>query len=479
MPARRRKQSNAMLYTLITFVGLFIATTTVAVIYYVKAEEYKTGEADLQRDIDNLATDRERQALGTIVGTKQPNKTWLGTMVDYFDTTVSLVAGGVAEPTSAEVKVNNSNTEVSNALKLAQEHNITIGDPNTTGLIQIVRRLKTELDKTINSQLETQKLLDDLEIRSENKDKANFEKEQTLLAEKDKLLQQVAEDDQRRKELSALLEQTTGEQVKTLRDQLQQTRDDMKALNDELLKTREELKVAQDDLKSEKEKLSKIEPGPDREVLAYEPDGQIILIDDQARVVHLNIGIDDHVYQGLTLTVYDRGTSVPEDGKGKAEIEVFDVAKTYSAARITQSELTKPILQGDIVANLIWDTDRTNVFVIAGDFDLDNDGAIDYNGADKIKTLIEKWGGRVADAISIDTDFLVLGKQPQVLQRPTLDELDIDPRAMEVYNASLQQLNRYNRLRDQAQSLWIPVFTYERFLYFIGYKGHIGQAGAF
>jgi len=468
-----------MLYTLITFVGLFIATTTVAVIYYVKAEEYKTGEADLQRDIDNLATDRERQALGTIVGTKQPNKTWLGTMVDYFDTTVSLVAGGVAEPTSAEVKVNNSNTEVSNALKLAQEHNITIGDPNTTGLIQIVRRLKTELDKTINSQLETQKLLDDLEIRSENKDKANFEKEQTLLAEKDKLLQQVAEDDQRRKELSALLEQTTGEQVKTLRDQLQQTRDDMKALNDELLKTREELKVAQDDLKSEKEKLSKIEPGPDREVLAYEPDGQIILIDDQARVVHLNIGIDDHVYQGLTLTVYDRGTSVPEDGKGKAEIEVFDVAKTYSAARITQSELTKPILQGDIVANLIWDTDRTNVFVIAGDFDLDNDGAIDYNGADKIKTLIEKWGGRVADAISIDTDFLVLGKQPQVLQRPTLDELDIDPRAMEVYNASLQQLNRYNRLRDQAQSLWIPVFTYERFLYFIGYKGHIGQAGAF
>jgi hypothetical protein len=479
MPARRRKQSNAMLYTLITFVGLFIATTTVAVIYYVKAEEYKTAEADLQREINNYATDRERQAIGTIVGTKLPGETWLGTMVDYFDKTVSLVAGGVAEPTSAEVKVDNSNTAVSNALKLAQEHNITIGDPNTTGLIQIVRRLKAELDNTINSKLETQKLLDDLEMKSENVNKANFEKEQTLLAEKDKLLQQVAEDDQRRKELSALLEQTTSEQVKTLRDQLQQARDDMKALNDELLKTQEGLKVAQDDLKSEKEKLSKIEPGPDREVLAYEPDGQIILIDDQAQVVHLNIGIDDHVYQGLTLTVYDRGTSVPEDGKGKAEIEVFDVAKTYSAARITQSELTKPILQGDIVANLIWDTDRTNVFVIAGDFDLDNDEVIDYNGADKIKTLIEKWGGRVDDAISIDTAFIVLGQQPQVLQKPTLDELDIDPRVMEVYNASLQRLNRYNGLRDQAQTLWIPIFTYERFLYFIGYKGHIGQAGAF
>ena len=50
---------------------------------------------------------------------------------------------------------------------------------------------------------------------------------------------------------------------------------------------------------------------------------------------------------------------------------------------------------------------------------------------------------------------------------------------MEVYNASLQRLDRYNGLRDQAQSLWIPVFTYDRFLYFIGYKGHIGQAGTF
>jgi hypothetical protein len=155
------------------------------------------------------------------------------------------------------------------------------------------------------------------------------------------------------------------------------------------------------------------------------------------------------------------------------------VAKTHSAARITQSELTKPILQGDFVANLIWDADRTNVFVIAGDFDLDNDGVLDYNGVDKVKTLIEKWGGRVDDTISIDTNFLVLGQQPQVLQKPTLDELDIDPRVMEVYNASLQRLNRYNGLRNQAQTLWIPVFTYERFLYFIGYKGHIGQAGAF
>jgi hypothetical protein len=83
------------------------------------------------------------------------------------------------------------------------------------------------------------------------------------------------------------------------------------------------------------------------------------------------------------------------------------------------------------------------------------------------------------DAISIDTEFLVLGQQPEVLRRPTLEETEIDPRAQTMYEASLARLDRYKELRSQAQTLWIPVFTYERFLYFVGYKGQIGRAGAF
>ena len=100
-------------------------------------------------------------------------------------------------------------------------------------------------------------------------------------------------------------------------------------------------------------------------------------------------------------------------------------------------------------------------------------------GADRIKTLVEKWGGQVADTISIDTDFVILGQAPQALQRPTLEQTEIDPQAMARYNASVQALNRYNGLKSQAQGLWIPVLTYEKFLYFIGYKGQINRAGAF
>ncbi|MGD2095424.1 MAG: hypothetical protein PVH77_10490, partial [Phycisphaerales bacterium] len=122
MPARRRKQSNAMLYTLITFVGLFIVATTVAVIYYVEAEDKRTRLANLQTLVDDLATSREQDALGTIVGTRLSRQTWLGTMVEHLNETTSLILGGVPEATSAEVKINDVNTAVVNAVQAAQEH---------------------------------------------------------------------------------------------------------------------------------------------------------------------------------------------------------------------------------------------------------------------------------------------------------------------------------------------------------------------
>jgi len=479
MPARRRKQSNAMLYTLITFVGLFIVTTTIAVIYYVDAEDNRTRLADMQNQIDVLADSRERNALGTIVGTKARQKTWLGTMVEHLDGTASRIVGGVPETTSAEAKVNDVKTKVGNTLRSAQEH-IDIADPNTTGLVQIIGYLTAELENTKKAKLATEEQLNDLQKRFDSATQIIGEKEQAHLSEKNKLQQQVNQIQADYEDLQARLNKSTEDQIDTYRKQLEEATANLKTLNDELLKTQAELKMAEDIMKRAQQEVMVIKPPPDHEVLAHRPDGEIILIDDQAKVVHLNIGSNQHVYRGLTFTVYDRSGSIPKDGKGKAEIEVFDVADTYSAARITQSEPKRPILQGDIVANLIWNSDKTNVFVIAGDFDLDNDGNFDTNAIGKITALIEKWGGRVADTITIDTDFLLLGSQPQVpTQQPTFEERELDPGAMQRYEALLKKLNHYNQLQSQAQALWIPIFRYERFLYFIGYKGQISQAGAF
>jgi hypothetical protein len=133
----------------------------------------------------------------------------------------------------------------------------------------------------------------------------------------------------------------------------------------------------------------------------------------------------------------------------------------------------------DIVANLIWDAEQVNTFVVAGDFDLNDDGNTDDDAVEKITALIQKWGGRAARNISVDTDFVILGKPPQVLRKPTFEQMEIDPMAMQKYERSLYNLEHYKETRDQAQTLSIPIFNAERFLYFIGYKTQATQPGAF
>ena len=467
-----------MLYTLITFVGLFIASTTIAVIYYVKAEEHRTAADNLQNEIRDYATNQERTDVGKDIGSRLSGRTWLGTMITRLDNMVTLIVGGVPEDTSAEVKADNANTEAQSAIELARKY-INIADPNTTGLVPIIKEIAAELESTNKLQLETQKSLDEKLAELKNVNEANTQKEQDLLAEKEKLVQEVEQAKKDYEGLQDLLRQSTEEQVKNLSSQVQELTTTRKTLEDRLDLKVAELSEAQQELKLAKEQIAKIEPGPDQNVLAYQPDGKIILVDNNAKVVHLNIGSNDHVYIGLTFTVYDRGTSVQPDGKGKAEIKVFDIADTYSAARIIDSELTQPILVGDIVANLIWDSTRTNVFAIAGDFDLDGNGQIDYDATEKITALIEKWGGKVDPNISINTDFLILGQIPMVGGRPTLEEQQQDPMALQKYETLIQKVNQYNTMQERAQALCIPILTYEKFLYFIGYKTISSEAGAF
>ena len=108
MPPGKRRQSNAMLYTLITFVGLFIVATTVAVIYYVKAEELRTRSDDLQEEMNKLASRDEVRSIGSIVGTRMPGQSNLGTVVAHLDQMVRLVKGPPVPATSAEVKVSST-----------------------------------------------------------------------------------------------------------------------------------------------------------------------------------------------------------------------------------------------------------------------------------------------------------------------------------------------------------------------------------
>ncbi len=497
MPPGKRRQSNAMLYTLITFVGLFIAATTVAVIYYVKAEELRTRGEELQQEMDRLATREEVRTMSGIVGARVPGQSNFGTVVGYLDDMVRLVKGTPVQVTSAEVKVSNVTKAVapliadaSNYISLPMATTVdpnvadpNLADPNAAAapqvaLTTVIRELLAELERTISQRDAAEQELAKLRQRFDDAIATMERNKQELTAKVDEYRQQVDTIKAEYEDLRLLVQQNSDERVKTLLDQLEQARTDAKQLNQDLLRTQAELNVAQGRLQGALTQVSEVKPAPDREAPAFKPDGKIILVDEAGGVVRINLGSDDRVYQGLTFSVYDSGAAIPRDGKPKAEVEVFAVDQRAAAARVLSSERRNPIMTGDMVANLIWDAGKTNEFVVAGEFDLTGDGRPDYDAIRRIEALIQRWGGAISNEVTATTDYVILGDEPQVPPQPTLAQLAVDPTATERYNATRQTNERYNEIRQRAEALWVPVFSYNRFLHFTGYASQVGKPGA-
>ncbi|MGA2173047.1 MAG: hypothetical protein ABSG82_08600 [Sedimentisphaerales bacterium] len=478
MPIGKKSAGDNTLYALIAFVALFIITTTLAVICYLKFEEQR-GLADAaQKKLNDIASAAEVQKVGTLVGAEQPSKSRLKVMLDYLDRAVSLIVPGEPGDTSAEVKINGAAAKVKEAVAAIGERNPELNDldPNAA-LLQITDKLSTTLQNTRSAEEASKEQLATLQNRFDDATKAGLEKEQTLLAEKDKFQQQFEKARGDYDELKTLLEKKTEEQVKDLYEKLDQEKATRDEINKQLLKSRAELQAAHDRI----QRILKegVLPPPDAEAKVFEPDGKVLLIDDQAKIVHINLGSDDHVYVGLTFSVYDKSQPIPRSGKGKAEIEVYKVDKNISVARIIRAESKNPIGVDDVVANLVWDANKTNVFVVTGDFDLNGDGVIDADGVEKIRKLIEKWGGKVDDTVTVNTDFVVLGTPPEVPQKPTLAETEVSPNAMERYDRAVERLANYKQVQSRAEALSIPILNADRFLYFIGYKTQAGKPGAF
>ena len=478
MPAARRKQSNAMLYTLIVFVGLFIVATTAAVFYYVKAEDYRITGNEYLTKLETYATTDEQDDVGSIVGAANPMTSYLGTMVERFDKAITLIIGGTPASTSAEVKISNASAQAEEMRKLSEQYEIGTLDPNYTGLVQVVKLLSQKLQNALDANAQVQKTLDTTIADFKKKQEVSDAELQELRLYKEKLRQDYNDVRQKYDDLAKLQKESTDEQVQYYKEQLDQETSKVKAMEAELQKIQAKYDESQGMLAKVKEQLASFGE-PQRDPMAYIPDGKVVSVDNESKVVYINLGSNDHVYLGLTFAVYDKGSYIGQEGQDKAEIEIFNISDTYSAARIIKSELSRPILAGDLAANLIWDSRKKNQFVIAGDFDLNDDGNTDYDAAAKIKTLIDKWGGTVSDNISIDTDYLILGKQPQILEKPSMEDQEADPTAMQRYESALEKYSRYNDLVEKAGSLWIPVFTYEKFIHLIGYAEKVGQAGSF
>lgn len=470
MAARQASQSNAMLYALITFVGLFIIATVCAVIFYVKSEEFRTQAENAQADYAKVANRSEQGKLAKIVGKPEQGKTYLGTMQSVSDSLYSFILGQEpSEEIPAVVKFNEVSMKTKETLEaLGEDVNPAFG-PNGVALLKTIDELKLKLENARSENGNLSGIIDNLQTDAEDTKAQAAQERQQYLTELDQFQQQV---DEIRNGFDTLRQQwddSKAQEIAQLQNKIEETETMLRQKQMTLQETEKKLGDTDNELKDALAKLDVLRPDPNREVQAYEPDANIVNVDLKNGIVYLDAGVKDRVYRGLTFAIYDRNKPIPEDGQGKAEIEVFQVEEYVSAARIVKSDKKNPIVSEDIVSNLIWDRKGTNYFVVAGGFDFNNDGYIEADGAKRIQEMIERWGGTMMNEVTVDTDFIVIGTEPDVLPRPTQDELDIDPMAQQRYDASVEKMQAYNNLLQKANNLGVPVFNQKRFMYLIGY----------
>lgn len=199
-------------------------------------------------------------------------------------------------------------------------------------------------------------------------------------------------------------------------------------------------------------------------------DAEVVATQPELGTVTLSVGANDKVSIGLTFSVFSDASVIRPNAegnypRGKATLEVIRVTPTSATARVLSASQGNPIVEGDVVANPLYDPDKVYKFVVYGNFDTNRDGRATRFEADRVESLIRQWGGTTVDDISGDLDFLVLGRQPVLPPQPGPGA----PLAAVQEYVRLQSIvSRYEQLFARAQRTNIPVLNENRLYTLIG-----------
>ncbi|HSV26513.1 MAG TPA: hypothetical protein VLH60_01360 [Sedimentisphaerales bacterium] len=472
MAAPKAGQSGSSLPAILTLTALFLIAAVAAVVFYMKAGSYRTEAQNAVSTLNQWVSRADQANWVAAVGEDRPGTTRVGEMIGYVDEITRLALGHVPADSSVESKLNAVKEKFQTLLNdlSAQVEVFRDASVETTGMLSALERMK---DTTIAAKAaEATSLNRVAELSAENLSlrRVSVEKEEQYA----QLVQQFSADATNTQNNFVSLQDQMGRNAKDMvamvEARLAVSEETARSLQAQLEETRNQLAIATEKSSIAKSQLAKMVPPPDTEVAAFRPDGQIISIDNQAGLVYINLGVADRVYRGLTFTVYDKGIPIPRDGIGKAQIEVLEPRERMSIARIAVSNPRQPVMVDDAIANLVWESNRSWVFVVAGEFDLDGSGRPRPDGIDRVKALITKWGGTIASEIGPLTDFVVLGGEPRVPLRPSGEEVLTNPAAMQIYESAMAAQQTYRDTMATAKSLSLPIFNLQRLMYMTGYE---------
>ncbi|MFH1745653.1 MAG: hypothetical protein ABIG44_01280 [Planctomycetota bacterium] len=215
-------------------------------------------------------------------------------------------------------------------------------------------------------------------------------------------------------------------------------------------------------------KIQDLKPGSfDPEAILTKADGRVLRAIPGSDVIYVNLGTEDDIKVGMGFEIYSQTRSAARSLRGKASVEVVTLSENTAECRVIRTAAGQPIIEGDIVVNIAYERSRKPKFVIRGDFDINYDGLVDFDGPDKIRGIIRQWGGQVVSELDETVDYVVIGIAPRVPD-VAADASDV---VRDQAERKLLQLSEFRRMIDRAQAMYIPVITQTQFLFLTGYAG--------
>ncbi len=427
---------------LVVFVVLTVAALTATIIMYTYLSD-KVQAATDAADRAGRAEQRTREVQGQL---REFARMAVGEDTDELP----LIRQGLttaAQPIVADPRLQQANIPVDAAL--------------TTVLAEVYRQYQLASRTADELLAERDQLREDLAQATKLTDASRQEfadKIEELQARVQEIEQQASGNqeawDRQVTDLTAQLDRASESAGQQLGTEREQRRDIEKQLTDAQQRVQELIAT-----------LASFRPRPDMTSALQIADGQIVRAVAGEQIVYISLGRRDGIKRGMTFSVYSRTRGIPEDGKGKATVEVSEVFETTSECRVTSTTPGDPVLESDVIANPVFDRSRKYNFLVAGDFDLNFDGQIDDPGGEQVKAIIREAGGNLVDTIDTRTDFVVLGVAPPLSVRA--DGTDT-AETQELARQRETRRKTFDTIAGEARSLSIPVLTRTQFLHFIG-----------
>lgn len=215
-------------------------------------------------------------------------------------------------------------------------------------------------------------------------------------------------------------------------------------------------------------KIAEVRPTPfDVNNILTKADGRVLRAIPGSDVIYINLGSEDQVRPGMGFEVFSATGEHSDDYRGKASVEVATVLPTTAECKIRRSTPGKPVIEGDTVVNVAFERNRKTKFVVRGDFDLDYNGEVDWDGTDRITAMIREWGGQVVSDVDSSVDFVVIGQGPQAPE--VAAGKPVSAVVTELLATKKAERREWEAVIEAAKSRNIPILTQTQFLYLTGF----------